>query len=85
MTKDELIKRLNEIDVSGDTEVVFPADFGGLKSIKNVCIEKVHGITDEGRKCRPVTGCDYIDRKSYLGDSEIYDVKIQKVIVVGAK
>lgn len=84
MTKDELIKRLNEMDVPGDTEVVFPVEFGGLKSIKNVCIKRVHEITDEGRMCRPVTGCDYIDEKDYLCDSEIYDEKTQRVIVVDA-
>ena len=82
MTKDELIKKLNEIDVPGNTEVVFPVEFGGLKSIKNVCVKRVHGITDEGRKCRPVTGCDYIDEKGFPRDSNVYNEEKQKVIVL---
>lgn len=82
MTKDELVKRLNEMDVPGDTEVVFPVEFGGLMSIKNVCIKRVHGITDDGRKRRPVTGCDFVDEKDYLCDPEIYDERTQRVIVV---
>lgn len=82
MTKDELIKRLNEIDAPGDTEVVFPVEFGGLMSIKNMCVERVHVITEGGRKCRPVTGCDYIDNKGFLRDPDVYNVEKQKVIVL---
>lgn len=84
MTKDELIKKLNEIDVPGDTEVVFPVEFSGLKSIKNVCIKRVHGISDEGRMCRPVTGCDFVDEKDYLCDPEIYNICKQKVIILSS-
>lgn len=82
MTKDELIKKLSEIDVPGNTEVVFPSEFGGLMRIKNVSVKRVHGITDDGRKCRPVTGCDFVDEKEFPRDSNVYNKEKQKVIVL---
>ena len=85
MTKGELIKRLEEINVPDDTEVVFPnVEFGGLESINNVRVERVHSITDEGRNRRPTTGSDYVDEKGYLCDPEIYDESKQRVIVVSS-
>ena len=82
MTKDELIKKLSEIDVPGNTEVVFPSEFGGLMSIKNASVKRAHGITDDGRKCRPVTGCDYVDEKEFPRDPNVYNEEKQKVIVL---
>lgn len=49
-----------------------------------MCVKRVHGITEVGKKCRPVTGFDYIDEKGYLSDSEIYDDNKHKVIVVSS-
>lgn len=84
MTKGKLIKRLEEINIHNDVEIVFPnMEFGGFESINNVRVERVHSITDEWRKRRPVTGCNFVDEKSYLCDFEIYEEKTQRVIVVG--
>ena len=83
MTKGELIKRLEEINVPDDIEVVFPnVEFGGLESINNVRVERVHSITDEGRKRRPVTGCDFVDEKEFPRDPDVYNKEKQKVIVL---
>lgn len=83
MTKGELIKRLEEINAPDDIEVVFPnVEFGGFENITNVHIERVHSITDEGKKRRPTTGTDFVDENSYLRDPEIYDKCKQRVIVL---